>query len=146
MRTCGILFGIAFSLCLAVTAPGLHSEGLSDEERIQQLLSEYVAGWREGDQERLANVFAKKGTVVWVSDQSGRQELESMTFEDVLNRQKLRPGYGQNWQLLSLDVVDGQLAVAKVDISRSGGSYVDVLVCQKIAEQWRIVHKSFVVR
>jgi Putative lumazine-binding len=38
------------------------------------------------------------------------------------------------------------LAVAKLSISRAGGSYVDYLVLEKIASDWRIVTKTWVTR
>jgi hypothetical protein len=39
-----------------------------------------------------------------------------------------------------------RLSVAKVDIERSAGSYIDYLVMYKFGEQWRIVNKTFVDR
>lgn len=119
----------------------------SDEDRIRKILNDYITGWREGDVERLSRVFAvEQGRVMWISDQSGKEELQSMTFGDVLKRQKSQPQYGLEWEVLSLDIVDGKLAVAKLHISRAGGSYIDFLVCHKISGDWRIVNKTFVVR
>jgi hypothetical protein len=69
-----------------------------------------------------------------------------MTFDDVLERRRPQPHYGLEWDVLALDVVDRKVAVAKLDISRSGGSYVDFLVLYKIAGEWRIVNKTFAVR
>jgi len=36
--------------------------------------------------------------------------------------------------------------VAKVDIAREGGAYVDYLVLYKLGVGWRIVTKTYVVR
>ena len=69
-----------------------------------------------------------------------------MTFGEVIERGRKNPEYGLEWQVLALDVVDGTVAVAKVEISRKDGSYVDFLVLYMIAEEWRIVNKTFAVR
>ena len=70
-----------------------------------------------------------------------------MTCGEILARGR-RPNaeYGIESEILSLDVVDGSLAVAKVEISREGGSYVDYLVLYRLASGWRIVTKTFVSR
>ena len=129
-------------------APAHLAQETSDEGQIRQMLNDYIVGWREADGERLARVFAaKEGRVMWISKQSGKEILSSMTFGEILQREnKPQPHYGLDWEVLDLDIVDGRLAVAKLHISRAGGSYIDFLVCHKIAGEWRIVNKTFVVR
>ncbi|HSR69064.1 MAG TPA: nuclear transport factor 2 family protein [Acidobacteriota bacterium] len=136
------------SLFLLVIGLGLGALGQgSDQDQLEQLLEDYVAGWREADVKRLEKVFAlEEGRVMWVSDASGQETLSSMTFAQVLERRKPQPEYGLEWSILSLDVVGGRLAVAKVRISRAGGSYIDFLVCQKIADRWKIINKTFLTQ
>ncbi len=119
-----------------------------DEALINEVLDIYVSAWREGDVERLSEIFAaEEGRVMWLTGNGADQHLASMTFQQVLDRgSRPNPEYGLEWDVLSLDVLDGALAMAKLDISRSGGSYVDYLALQKIAGEWRIVNKTFVVR
>ena len=134
--------------CLpTVYTPGLAAQSVSDEDRIRTVLEHYVIGWREGDVERLGKIFAAdEGRILWLSGNPGHETLTSMTFGQALQRHRPQPEYGRTWNILALDVVDGRLAVAKLDISRDGGSYIDYLVLQKIAGEWRIVTKTFVVR
>jgi hypothetical protein len=129
----GLLFGLRPQAIL--------SQESTDEAAIRHVLADYVSGWREADVERLAGVLAQEATA-----ESGEEELRSMTFDDVLERRRPQPHYGLEWDVLALDVVDRKVAVAKLDISRSGGSYVDFLVLYKIAGEWRIVNKTFAVR
>jgi hypothetical protein len=149
------LRGLVRGLCGAIVAAGLaygavsgQAEGRDDEARIREVLSTYVSAWREGDVDRLARVFAAEhGRVMWLSGDGADQALASMTFQEILDRgSRPNPEYGLEWDVLSLDVLDGQLAVAKLYISRGGGSYIDYLTLQRIAGEWRIVNKTFVSR
>jgi hypothetical protein len=143
-------FAATVLVCVCLTTvytPELRAQSSTDEQRIRAVLEEYVTGWREGDVERLGRIFAvDEGRILWLSGNPGQETLMSMTFGQALQRRRPQPEYGQTWRILTLDVVDEQLAVAKLDISRAGGSYVDYLVLQKIAGEWRIVTKTYVVR
>ena len=84
---------------------------------------------------------------MWVGGQGGDQQLNSMTWEEILARERRpQPEYGLEWEILSLDIVDGSVAVAKLKISRRCGGYIDFLVLYRISDSWRIVNKTFAVR
>ena len=84
--------------------------------------------------------LAPAGAVMWTSGDEGEETLSSMSWADVLERgRRPQPAFGEPWRLLELDVVDGKLAVAQVEIARSGGSYVDYLLLYRLADGWRIV-------
>ena len=137
---------LALTLLLATVTSAVPAEEASDPNQVRKVLEDYVVGWRDGDVDRLASVFAvKEGRVTWVAEESGSEVLRSMTFEKVLERMKPHPQYGLKWEVLSLDVVDSSLAVAKVRISHKASNYyIDYLVLEKIAGEWRIVSKTFV--
>jgi hypothetical protein len=119
----------------------------AEESAIQAVLEDYIVGWREGDPERLSRAFASEtGTIMWVGSEDGREVLQSMTFGAAVARGKSNLSYGLEWRVGSLDVVDSHVAVAKLYISRSGGSYVDFLTLYKIDGMWKIVNKAFVSR
>ena len=135
--------------CFAGWMPGaVEGQDASETDAITETIERYVVGWRNGDLELLADAFATEdGVVLWRTGEAGQESLGGMTFGDILERgSRPNPEYGKDWEILSLDVVDGQLAVAKVDISRRGGSYVDYLVLYKLGNGWRIVTKTFVAR
>ena len=138
--------GLALVMLAGPYTPPAQAQA-TDEETIRRLVEDYVRSWREADVERLAQLFAlDEGRVMWISEHAGTQKLRSRTFRAVLAQRRPQPEYGLHWQVLTLDVIDGELAVAKVLISRSGGNYVDLLVWHKRAGAWRIVNKTFVVQ
>ncbi len=99
----------------ALNPPEVHAQEAADSIAIERLVGDYVRGWREADVELLSQVFAQEGIVMWVSGENER--LQTLTFAEVLQNQRPRPGYGEPWRLLSLDVVDAKVAVAKVRIA-----------------------------
>jgi len=118
-----------------------------DEDQIRKTVDNYIVGWREGDVDRLSEVFAlDEGRVMWIAEGEGEENLASMTFGAVIQHRRPQPEFGIDWRILTLDVIDGKLAVAKVSIACKGESYIDVLVLQKISSIWRIVNKTFVLR
>ena len=120
----------------------------SDSAAVAEVVMEYVRGWREGDVEALADVFEpSEGVLLWTSGGAGADRLNGMTFQEILDRgSRPNPSYGLETTIEHIDVVDAKLAVARVYISREGGSYTDYLVLYKLDVGWRIVTKTFVSR
>ena len=128
-----------------LVSSGAAAQDHSDEAQIRRVLQAYVEGWKAGDAERLGEVLAPNGTVMWTSETDGVETLQTMTFAAIIERGRSQRVY-ELTSVVSLDIVDETLAVAKVDIERAGGSYIDYLVLYKLGEEWRIVNKAFVVR
>ena len=140
----------AFLLVLligGVTVLGVAStpaqQSTAEHEAIEAVLEDYVVGWREGNAERLGRAFAPTGAIVWPAEGN---DVNSMTFAAAIGRDRSNPSYGLEWNVESLDIVDDHVAVARVNISRTGGSYVDLLTLYKLDAGWRIVNKAFVTR
>ena len=140
--------GFAALACGIAGPTNLSAQTQNDSTEVAQVVQDYILGWRNGDVELLSQVFdPEEGVLLWPSGGEGAEKLNGMTFSEILARgSRPNASYGLESQILSLDVVDGKLAVAKVDISRSGGSYVDYLVLYKLDRGWRIVTKTFVSR
>jgi hypothetical protein len=137
---------IVTAASVALSCP-LTGQELPDDVQVRQVLERYVNGWRDGDVQRLSGVLATdEGRVFWLAGAAGQDTLKSMTFAQALRNRRPQPDYGRNWSVAGLDIVDGRLAVARLHISRREGSYVDYLVLHRIAGQWRIVAKAFVLR
>jgi len=141
-------FAIALPIMVALLSGHLPaSQSPTDEQAVRGVLEDYVVGWREGDVEKLANVFAPNGMVKWPSGSGPDAVLNTMTFEQVLARgRRPQPEYGKEWRVESLDVLDEGLAVARVYISRAGGHYIDYLTLYRIGDRWHIVSKTYVTR
>jgi hypothetical protein len=135
------------AMALSIWAGASIAQVPTDKEAIHQVLEDYIVGWRDGNAELLSRAFAtESGTIMWVGSQDDQQVLQSMTFEAAIARGKSNSSYGLEWQVLSLDVVDSSVALAKLDISRSRGSYIDFLTLYKIDGSWKIVNKVFASR
>ena len=54
----------------------------------------------------------------------------------------------ETWQaeILSVDIVDNQMAMVKMDFKTAKTHYIDYLVMYKRNDQWRIINKTFVAK
>ena len=134
---------LAFVLGLCIPFTSLSQD--NDTQQVMQAVEDYVIGWRNGDKELLKKTFdMDAGVVLWVDKKGERERLKSMTLADLANRVKPQLNFGIGYTLQSLEITDGQLAVARVKIPIGNSHYIDVLELQKINGQWKIVLKSFV--
>ena len=124
------------------------AEETGDEAAIRHVVAEYVAGWRDGDVERLAKIFAlDHGHIIWRGSDDAGEIIQSVSFGEALERRKTNPGYGMPYRIESLDVIDGVLAVVKFNVERAGkGSYIDYFTLYKVNGEWKIVVKAFASR
>lgn len=134
------------ALCLAAK-PSM-AQSADSKEEVEQLLGDFVRGWREGDAELLSRVLAlDEGRITWVSGQDREESVASMTFRAVLEPNRKHPSYGSDgWEIVSLDVVSDELAVAKLRIPEGDVVNIDYLVCYRVAGEWRIVSNTFVIQ
>jgi hypothetical protein len=120
-------------------------EFLTDEAAVRQVVADYIAGWREGDVDTLARIFAlEHGHIIWRNSDNG---VQSITFSEALQKRKPNPGYGQPYRIEHLDIVDGYLAVVRFNVERADkGSYIDYFTLYKTGDGWKIVTKAFTSR
>lgn len=139
---------IVLALAAILMSFNAQAEETSDEAAIRHVVSEYIAGWRDGDVERLAKVFVlDHGHIIWRASDDAGEVIGSVTFGEALERRKTNPGYGMPYRIESLDVIDGVLAVVKFNVERAGkGSYIDYFTLYKINDEWKIVVKAFASR
>lgn len=118
----------------------------TDQKHIASTIEMYILGWRSGDTQILEEAFdIGAGIVLWVDRSKDAEELNSMKLSELAKNVKPHEGYGIGYEILNIDIVDAQLAMAKVKIPLPGkGHYIDYLQLQKINQSWKIVLKSFV--
>ncbi|MDW3192067.1 MAG: nuclear transport factor 2 family protein [Cytophagales bacterium] len=134
-----------FIIVISCYSTSVFSQSSSDDEAIQQVIDNYVVGWRTADTVLLSQAFdLNAGVVLWVDRKSNPERLNSMTLKALIGRMKKQEGYGINYTIGELKVIDSQLAIAMVKIPSKKGHYIDTLELQKINSQWKIVLKSFV--
>ncbi len=134
------------SSMLLLTALPLAAQ-TTDQAQIEKAIENYILGWRSGDTGLLEKAFdLDAGVVLWVNKSGETEMLKSMTLSELATNVKPHEGYGIGYEILSVDIVNSQIAAAKVQIPRASKSsyYIDYLQLQKVGGQWKIALKSFV--
>ena len=116
-------------------------------EALEKVMADFVQGWREGDRAILGRVFEMtNGRITWVSGDTPDQRVSSMTFRAAVDRDRQHPDYGTDgWRIVWLNVIDDELATAKLEIMDGEQVSVDHMICQRVGGQWRIVGNTFAV-
>lgn len=129
-------------------APPSAAQNMDAQEELRQVMDAFVRGWREGDAALLSSVVAlDEGRISWVAGEGSDERVGSMTFREALDRGRVHPDYGrEGWELVTLDVVDDELAFARLRIPEGDLVNIDFMVCYRVAGEWRIVSNTFVVR
>lgn len=139
MRIRGSRAGVALIMLAAVAVRPSAAQEASDSVAIAGVVADYIQGWREGDTARLGLALAPDGILMWRQG----DRVSTRTFQEILQKRKPLPGYGEPWTLLSLDIFNGDVAVAEARIAGKGPTAVDVLTLYKLERGWRIVNKAF---
>lgn len=139
-----LLIGITLMGALPL---GLTAEGSPDESAVRHVVDEYVAGWRTGDVERLSEVFElDHGHIIWTQNDDGKSVIQSRTFRELLEKRKANPGYGEPYEILSLEVYDA-VAFVTFRVERAPrGSYINHFTLHKVEDKWLVTTKTFVWR
>jgi hypothetical protein len=140
-----VLIAVA-SVAIACPRPACAQQEDAHGE-IETVLADFVRGWREGDAETLERVLAlDAGYVQWVSGEGDDEHAESMAFRHIVARNRANSDYGlAGWEIVSLDVVDDQLAAAKLAVQEDEVVNLDYLVLYRVAGDWKIVSNTFVI-
>ncbi len=118
-----------------------------DKVNIEKVIDNYIIGWRLGNIGLLEEAFdLDAGVVLWVDKKENSEKLKSMELSSLAESVKPHEAYGIGYEIQNLDIVNNQLAIAKVRIPlpTKNSYYIDYLQLQKINDKWRIVLKSFV--
>jgi|GEM_PF-2934842 len=116
-----------------------------DIPQIEQLIDNYITGWRDGNVALLQKTFdMEAGVVLWLDKNGESEHMKSMTLAALAESVKPDPGFGEGYAIQSLEVIDAQLALAVVKVPHRNGEYLDCLELQKIKGTWKIILKSFV--
>ena len=138
---------VAISCIALPSAEPATAQDADAHDEIERVLADFVRGWREGDAETLERILAlDAGYVQWVSGDGEDERAAAMTFRDIVARDRRHPEYGRTgWEIVSLDVVEDELAVAKLVIQEGDVVNVDCMVLYRVAGDWKIVSNTFVV-
>ncbi len=84
--------------------------------------------------------------MVFVRRKDGVDGVVSVLIRDAIKRWTSRPADKSWGKVLSIDIVDGHMAAATVEMIYRGHIYLDLLSLHKINGDWKIVNKLFVHR
>lgn len=131
----------AFAFTIAGTA--VHAQTAEDE--VRATVEEFVSAWKAGDSERLGDVVADAGSVIWTSGSGDTTTVQALDFAAIRARDRSLDVYELE-EIHSIDVVDDVLAVAKVEIRWSRGTHIDYYTLYRVGDRWRIVTKAWTTR
>jgi len=122
--------------------------------KIQKTIQNYYDGYIDRDIEKLKLAFdLENGTMkVPILEDKKVVGFKNRYFKEVVpkwgNRPKLSEEILKNCalQILNIDVVDAEIASAKISMKVDTVTYIDILSLQKINDSWKITNKIYVVR
>jgi uncharacterized protein (TIGR02246 family) len=117
----------------------------SAEDEVRSLVEQFVVSWKAGDGEGMAALVADGGVLIWPSGSGSSAVVNTMDFAEIRARRKPQTTYDLV-EIHSIDVVDDQLAVAKVEIRWASGTYIDYYTLYRVDGDWKIVSKMWVTR
>ena len=140
------LFLVSFSLSA--------QEKNNDTQLIINTIENYFNGYVERDSEQLNKAFdIQNGTMkVPSKTEDGKESFENKYFSDIIpkwgSREKLSQKNKDNCalEILNMDIVDGKIATAKINMKIEETVYIDILSLQKINQVWKITNKIYIVR
>lgn len=119
----------------------------ADYASVHTVINSYFEGARTATSAPFEKAWElENGRMVFVRRKDGVDGVVSVPIRDAIKRWTSRPA-DESWgKVLSIDIVDGRMAVAKVEMLYRGHIYIDLLSLYKINGDWKIVNKLFVRR
>ncbi|MCU0437515.1 MAG: nuclear transport factor 2 family protein [Raineya sp.] len=123
-----------------------------DKRLIQEALDNYFQGYIENDSVILKKSFElqhghMKGVM---KSQASQDSLWARNFDGVVRRWATKTPFTDvqkkksYYKILSIDIVENKMAVAKIKIQLAERLFIDYLSLYKINGTWKIVNKIFV--
>lgn len=144
-----IYFTIPFlllSFCL------MAQEKSNDSYQIINTIENYFYGYIERDGEKLKKAFdTENGTMKIPSKGTDKESFTNNYFKDIIPKWASRPKLSAAeikdcaLQILDLDIVEGKMGSAKINMKVGDTTYIDLLSLQKINQEWKITNKIYII-
>ena len=144
---CGGL--MALSALLFTSISSAKAVTSAEYQQVVDTAYNYFNGVTNGDQALLQKAFDMEfGHIksITIDKDTGKETIRSMPLKEFAAIfKKATP---QTWtaDVLSVDIVDRQMAMVKLQFDTPKSQYIDYLVMYKRNDQWRIINKTFTVR
>jgi putative lumazine-binding protein len=80
------------------------------------------------------------------TDVAGYETVKVEPIFDSIERWAKGPTKDASGEVLSLEVIDGQIAIVKFDFQLGNDRYLDILSLYKLNGEWKLINKMFVSR
>ncbi len=119
----------------------------ADYASVHAVIDSYFEGARTATSAPFEKAWElENGRIVFVRRKDGIDGVISVPIRDAIKSWTSKPA-DESWgKVLSIDIVDGRMAAAKVEMLYRGHIYIDLLSLYKINGDWKIVNKTFVRR
>ena len=105
----------------------------------------YLDGVAKADAALLERVWdLDQGRMVFVRARDGNETVVDVPIRDAIQRWTSRTPDPSSGRVLSINIIDGRMALAQVDMVYGPHHYVDLLSLYKVNGAWKIVNKTFV--
>ena len=121
---------------------------------INTTIKNYFDGYINRDRDLLNKAFEMENGAMKVpaTNEQGIETIENSYFKDLIpkwaSKEKLSEAILSESELtiLDIDIVDGKIASAKINMKVGETTYIDILSLQKINQAWKITNKIFTVQ
>lgn len=137
----------AIAIVLALAALGLNtrSESAREYAAVHAAVDGYLNGVATASAATLEQVWnLDHGRMVFVHERDGVAAVAEVPIRDAIARWTSRKPESSSGKVTAIDVIDGRMAVALVDMTHGPHHYIDVLSLYKVDGEWKIVNKCFV--
>ena len=119
----------------------------ADYASVHAVIDSYFEGARTATSAPFEKAWElENGRIVLVRQKDGVDGVVSVPIRDAIKRWTSKPAEESWGKVLSIDIVDGRMAAAIVEMLYRGHVYIDLLSLYKINGDWKIVNKTFVRR
>ena len=119
----------------------------SDQEaaRVRAVIALHFEGIKQGKVQPLQQAWnAKQGRVTYLSTQFGKDRLTSVPAQQAFKAWTAKPAPTSRGSILSIDILRGKIAVAKIRLVWQGKVYDEFLTLFKSNGAWKITGKAFI--
>lgn len=118
----------------------------ADEQAIREAVDKYFRGIVTANRELLEEAWHIGGTQMIFVKSLGQPEprFEAVPIEKAIVDWTRVQAQSSSGKVLSIDVVEGEMAMVKYDFRYEHMQFIDYLTLLKLKDGWKIVNKSFV--
>jgi hypothetical protein len=143
------IISITVAVFIAFFSMPSHAESVTGKEyqAVVETAYNYFNGAANGDQKLLLKAFDMDfGHVkmIVIDRETGKETIRSVSLKDFSSY--FKNATKDKWQanILSVDIVDGKMAMVKLNFDTPKTHYIDYLVMYKRENNWRIINKTFI--